>query len=66
MAYTYKNSREQTYYLHSRKSGRGGTGQIYFFAKEEKDNPMDKLPEGYEVKEIERTGLPVLKKKDKK
>ena len=65
MAYTYKNSRGQTYYLHSRKSGRGGNGQIYFFAKEEKDDTMDKLPEGYEVKEIERTGLPVLKKKGK-
>jgi hypothetical protein len=64
MAYSYKNSRGQTYYLHSRKAGRGGSSDrdLFYFAKEAKDNSLDKLPEGYEVVESERTGLPILKK----
>lgn len=65
MAYSYKNTRGQTYYLHSRKAGRGGSSDrdLYFFAKDIRDNALDKLPEGYEVVESERTGLPILKKK---
>ncbi|MDQ3190922.1 MAG: hypothetical protein M3Q58_04945 [Bacteroidota bacterium] len=64
MAYSYKNSREQTYYLHSRKAGRGGTSNrdLFYFAKEPRENALDKLPEGYEVMESERTGLPILRK----
>ncbi len=64
MAYSYKNSRDHTYYLHSRKAGRGGTSNrdLYYFAKEPRENALDKLPEGYEVMESERTGLPILRK----
>ncbi|HET6243715.1 MAG: hypothetical protein H0V01_08335 [Bacteroidetes bacterium] len=64
MAYSHKNSRGQTYYLHSRKAGRGGTSNrdLFFFAKEPRESALDKLPEGYEVIESERTGLPILKK----
>jgi hypothetical protein len=64
MAYSYKNSRGQTYYLHSRKAGRGGTSNrdLFYFAKEAKENALDKMPEGYEVVESERTGLPILRK----
>ncbi|MBA3900787.1 MAG: hypothetical protein H0X62_11360 [Bacteroidetes bacterium] len=64
MAYSYKNSRGQTYYLHSRKAGRGGSSNrdLFYFGKEQKENAIDKLPEGYEVIESERTGLPILRK----
>ena len=64
MAYSYTNSKGKTYFLHSKattlKNGR--TQTIYFFAKEEKDGTMDKLPDGYKVAET-ANGLPVLKKK---
>jgi hypothetical protein len=64
MAYTFNNSKGVTYYLHSKKAQlRGGERQIFYFSKEEKENAVDKIPDGYEVKESERTGLPVLKKK---
>jgi hypothetical protein len=63
MAYSYKNSKGNTYYLHSRettlKNGRRQT--IYFFAKEVKDGALNEVPGGYEVSES-RNGLPVLKK----
>jgi hypothetical protein len=63
MAYSFKNSKGNTYFLHKRettlKNGRNQT--IYFFAKEVKDGAMDAVPAGYEVSES-RNGLPVLKK----
>jgi hypothetical protein len=63
MAYTFKNSRGVTYYLHTKKALlRGGERQIYYFSKEQKENATDQIPDGYEIKESERTGLPVLKK----
>ena len=64
MAYSYKNSRGTTYYLHARtrdlKSGKKQT--LYFFAKTEKEGTLDRVPEGYEVSET-KNGLPVLKRK---
>jgi hypothetical protein len=64
MAFEYKNSKGNTYYLHSRTTQlRNGREQrIFFFAKEEKDGVIDEVPEGYEVNET-RNGLPVLRKK---
>jgi hypothetical protein len=63
MAYSYTNSRGNTYYLHKRdttlKNGRQQT--IYFFAKDVRDGAMDNVPGGYQVAES-RNGLPVLKK----
>jgi hypothetical protein len=65
MAYTYKNSKGNEYILHSKdttlKNGRKQT--IYFFAKEEKENPLDEVPKGFKVKETSN-GLPVLTRKD--
>jgi len=65
MAYSVKNSKGSTYYLHKRdttlKNGR--TQTIYFFAKEVKDGSLDAVPAGYMVSES-KNGLPVLKKKD--
>ena len=64
LAYSYKNSKGQTYFLHQRtvtlKNGRQQT--IYFFAREERDGALDEVPSGFKVVETERTGMPVLKK----
>jgi hypothetical protein len=67
MAYEHTNSRGQKYFLHQREvTLKGGRLQtIYFFAREEKDGVIDALPEGYEVVENTRTGLPILKKTNK-
>ncbi len=65
MAYSVQSKKTgETYYLHSKEvTLRGGRKQvIYFFAREEKAGAMDKLPDGYEVMENSRTGLPMLKK----
>jgi len=64
-AYSYTNSKGQTYYLHTRevtlKNGRVQT--IYFFARDVRAGSMDAVPAGYQVVETSRTGMPVLKKK---
>ena len=63
MAFSYKNSKDKTYFLHKKdtelKNGR--TQTIYFFAKEVKDGALDAVPNGYQVSES-KNGLPVLKK----
>lgn len=64
-AYSYTNSKGQTYYLHTRdvtlKNGRVQT--IYFFAREVRAGALGSVPAGYMVVETKRTGMPVLKKK---
>lgn len=65
MAFSYKNSRGQTYYLHNRQVTLRGSGKkqtIYFFARKESEGALDSVPKGYEVKESSKTGLPVLKR----
>lgn len=59
MAFSYTNSKDRTYYLHSRETSNGQT--LYFFAKEVKDGSLNEVPAGYHVAET-KTGLPVLKK----
>jgi hypothetical protein len=63
-AYAYKNSKGQTYYLHTRevtlKNGR--VQRIYFFARDIRDGALQEVPAGYQVVETERTGMPVLKR----
>lgn len=64
MAFAYKNSKGQTYFLHKKdvtlKNGRQQT--IYFFARDERAGSLDEVPSGYKVVETKRTGMPVLKK----
>ncbi len=64
MAFSFTNSKGQTYYLHRKevtlKNGRKQT--IYFFAREVRDGALDSVPAGYQVVETQRTGMPVLKK----
>jgi len=55
MAYSHKNSKGVTYWLHSRN------GRLFFFSKDPKD-AID-LPENFTVIENPRTGLPMVKKK---
>lgn len=63
MAFSFKNSRGKTYFLHGRtrdlKSGKKQT--LYFFAKTEKEDTLDAVPKGYEVIES-KNGLPLLKR----
>lgn len=68
-AYSHKNSKGVTYYLHKKDvTLRGGRVQtIYFFAKDEtgaKGEPTD-LPTGYVVTENPRNGFLTVKKADK-
>ncbi len=65
MAFTYVNSKGVTYYLHSKDvTLRGGKQQtIYYFARDVRDGALDEVPEGKEVMETKRTGMPVLKNK---
>lgn len=68
MAYAKTNSKGQTYYLHGKNvTLRGGRKQmIYYFAREVKPGALDELPEGRMVVENKKTGLPLLKRVDKK
>ncbi|OGB74698.1 hypothetical protein A2810_00285 [candidate division Kazan bacterium RIFCSPHIGHO2_01_FULL_49_10] len=65
MAYSHRNSKGNTYFLHSKNvSLKGGRKQmIYYFAKVASVGACDAVPEGYKVIESARTGLPILKKK---
>ncbi|MCY3800894.1 MAG: hypothetical protein OXG46_04885 [Chloroflexi bacterium] len=65
MAYSVQSKKsDKTYFLHSKDvTLNGGRVQtIYYFAGEARDNVLDELPEGYEVMENSRTGLPMLRK----
>ncbi len=65
MAYSVKSKKSgKTYYLHTKEVQLGKHKQrIYYFGGEQKSNAVDSLPEGYEVTENQRTGLPMLRKK---
>jgi len=65
MAYSHKNAKGQTYYLHMRDVTLRGSGKkqrIYFFARATGKGSLDEVPAGYKVVENKRTGLPVLKR----
>jgi hypothetical protein len=64
MAFSYKNSKGQTYFLHAttRVLKSGKKQSLYYFAKTQKTGALDSVPAGFAVSES-RTGLPVLKKK---
>ena len=63
MAFSFKNKRGVTYFLHARvtKTKTGKTQTLYFFSKETKAGVLDAVPQGYQVAETVN-GLPVLKK----
>ena len=63
-AFNYTNKKGVTYYLHGRtvtlKNGRVQT--IYFFARDVREGSLEEVPQGLEVFETTRTGMPVLRK----
>ena len=63
-AFSYKNAKDQVYYLHSKdvtlKNGK--KQRIFFFARDIREGALDAVPAGYEVMETSRTNMPVLKK----
>ncbi len=63
MAFAYKNSKGQTYYLHAKSIQRAGgkESKLFFFAREIKSGALEVVPAGYQVVEM-KTGLPALKK----
>jgi hypothetical protein len=68
MAYSVKSKKSgKTYFLHSKdvqlKSGRNQT--IFYFAGQAGEGALNALPNGYEVSENARTGLPFLRKAKK-
>lgn len=65
MAYEHTNAKGIKYYLHSKTvTLRGGRNQnIYYFSKTAGEGAINKIPEGFVVKENPRTGLPVLARK---
>lgn len=65
MAFTHKNSKGDTYYLHAKDvTLRNGRNQrIFYFARAEKSGEaLNAVPDGYKVGENQRTGLPFLTK----
>lgn len=64
MAYSYSNSKGDTYYLHGKKVTlkNGRMQQIYYFARDVRADALNDVPAGYKVVETKRTGMPVLKK----
>lgn len=65
MAFEFKNSRGASYFLHAKNvTLKGGRKQmIYYFGKQVKEGALDAVPEGYQVVETPKTGMPILKKK---
>ncbi|MFH2104471.1 MAG: hypothetical protein ABIJ39_14070 [Chloroflexota bacterium] len=64
MAFSFKNSKGQTYYLHAKiiKRAGGKEGKLFFFARDVRaGEALDAIPAGYQVVEM-KTGMPVLKK----
>jgi hypothetical protein len=64
MAYSYTNSKGNTYYLHTKKSmtSTGKERTLFYFSKEQREGEtLDAVPAGYTVAEM-KTGMLVLKK----
>jgi hypothetical protein len=64
MAFTYKNSKGQTYFLHKKtvKRASGKETILYYFAREARPaEALDAVPAGFKVVEM-KTGMPVLKR----
>ena len=64
MAFSYTNSKGNTYFLHSKKSltSTGKERTLFYFSKEMREGEaLDAVPAGYTVAEM-KTGMLVLKK----
>lgn len=65
MPFTYRNSKGDTYYLHTTAAGKNNEGELFYFAKRAGTNTVDELPDDFKVIESDRTGLPVVKRKQR-
>jgi hypothetical protein len=66
MAFTVTSKKSgRLYHLHERRQKLKGGQEVtlYFFAGQPGEGAIDQLPNGYEVSENTKTGLPLLKKK---
>ena len=64
MAFSYTNSKGNTYFLHTKKSltSTGKERTLFYFSKELKEaEALDAVPAGYTVAEM-KTGMLLLKK----
>ena len=63
MPFSYENRKGRTYYLHKRLSRLrdGRLHRTYHFSRDA-EQALDQVPCGYDVSEIESSGLPVLKR----
>lgn len=64
MAFSYTNSKGNTYFLHTKKSmtSTGKERSLFYFSKELREGEaLDAVPAGYTVAEM-KTGMLVLKK----
>jgi hypothetical protein len=64
MAYSHRNSKGQTYYLHAKvvKRASGKESKLFYFSRElRQSEALDAVPAGYTIIEM-KTGLPALKK----
>jgi hypothetical protein len=54
----------KTYYLHGRDQvlRNGLKVRLYYFSTKIGEGALDALPQGYEIAESDRTGLPILRK----
>jgi hypothetical protein len=60
--YTYKTKKGERWWLHSKQKNKT---TIYFFSRDPVA-ALSSLPKGYEVVESERSGIPFLRKIEKK
>ena len=66
MAFTTTSKKSgKTYHLHERRQKLKGGQEVtlYYFAGQAGEGAIDAVPNGYEVSENAKTGLPLLKKK---
>ena len=62
--FSFTNNRGRVYYLHAKtvELRNHHRQRIYYFASEEQDGVLSEVPDGLEVVENPRTGLPFLRR----
>lgn len=58
--FIYKNKKGKKFWLHMKQRGKG---VLYFFSKKP-EGAINDLPKGFAVIENEKTGMPMLKRKE--
>ena len=58
--FIYENKKKEKFWLHAKQRG---NRTLYYFSKDPR-NALNALPRGFEVFENEKSGLPMLRKKE--